>query len=225
MSIINSAYSFLLKKGFLKDPVSTCFADRYQNSRDLDYAKTEVDRIELVAGPVRGRKVIDVGGGPGLVSIEMARRGADVTWYDVSKNYETLASSNMKEAGIVIKRVRGLIDEDFNKRLEKFDLVVCLVCWYYSDSDRKMASFLRSIVTDGGGLYVSCNVRRHSKGKIGRLRSFFYHKFGVKIGHPFPLEGMILQSTQAVGFTTVYHWVPKDFDHDDVERMFCVLGV
>ena len=223
MSIINSTYSFLMKKEFLKDPVSLDFAMRYQQNRALDYAKEEVDSIELVFGRVKGRRVVDIGGGPGLVSIELAKRGADVTWYDISKSYETLASSNIRSAGLNIKTARGLIDEDFLGNLGKFDLAICLVCWYYSDSDKKMASFLKSILTDRGQVYVSCNVGRPSIPKFGKLRSLMYHKYGIKIGHPFPLNGMIKGALESVGFNTVYHVLPTDLDHDDVERTFCGL--
>ncbi len=223
MSIINSAYSFLMKKEFLKDPVSLDFATQYQQNRALDYAKKEVDSIELVFGQVKNRRVVDIGGGPGLVSIELAKRGADVTWYDISKNYETVANSNIRSAGVDIKTARGLIDEDFLGALGKFDLAICLVCWYYSDNDMKMAAFLKSIITGRGQVYVSCNVGRPSIRKLGKLRSLMYHKYGIKIGHPFPVNGMIKRALESAGFNTVRYVLPSGLDQDDVERTFCVL--
>lgn len=223
MSIINSAYSALLKQGVLKDPVSMNFALDYQKNRPHDYAKNEVDLIELVGGPVKGKKVVDICGGPGLVSIELARRGAVVTWYDMSKTYELLAKRNFKRAGLEIKTHRGLIDDDYLGSLGKFDLAINLVCWYYSDSDPKMAKFLKNLLKRDGKLYVSCNVGRVSTQYLGRIKSYIYHRYGVKIGHPFPSKGMIKKALERVGFQTLHYSLPKENFEDDVERIYCVL--
>ena len=230
MPMINSIYSTLLKNGWIGDPITVEFAEAYQKGRPKNYAKIEVDLIEQHTGPVKNKRVIDVGAGPGLVSIEMAKRGAIVTWYDISRSYKLLAARNATREKVQVEFIEGLIDEHPDPQLAKYDLVVNLVSWYYSASDKKMANFLKSLTLPHGQIYVSCNVNRKSKKIWNRLTTLLYHRHSLKIGHPFPKQKAIVHALEASGLTTCKYVAPSNVQSDchgeknDIERTVSFLG-
>ena len=212
--MINQIYSFLLKKGVLPDPVPATHAEQYSKRAAAEYAVQEVDRIEETLGPVAGKDVVDIGGGPGFVAMELARRGAYVTWYDISDQYYRIAKESFAESGLTIKMVKGLIDEDYENNLQKYDLIVNLVCWYYSSSDQKMAAFIQSLARPDAAVYISCNVVKPARGF--KLKSFLYNTFNLKIGHPYPQPGKIKKSFG----TNAVHTLSEQVSSSHIERIF-----
>ena len=59
------------------DPITAEYAATYRNIASVDMGV--VDSFERAVGGLRGRKVADVGSGPGHYALEFARRGAIVT--------------------------------------------------------------------------------------------------------------------------------------------------
>jgi ubiquinone/menaquinone biosynthesis C-methylase UbiE len=84
---------------------------------------TEVAR--LVAGRVRpGGAVLEVAPGPGYLSIEIARRGYEVTALDISKSFVRIASKNAAQEGVAVDvRLGNAAAMPF--AAESFDFVVC----------------------------------------------------------------------------------------------------
>ena len=90
--MINQIHQALLRPEKGWDPVPASHAAVYApfawaHVRD----EGVIDRIEDAMGRVAGKKVLDLGGGPGQYSVAFARRGANVTWHDVSAVYQSFS--------------------------------------------------------------------------------------------------------------------------------------
>src|SRR6185437_4694667 len=80
------------------DPIPQEYAEHYATevaSVDSEF----VAKICNVGGGVEGKRVADVGSGPGQYGLEFARRGAQVTCIDVSRRYLEIARSRFADAG------------------------------------------------------------------------------------------------------------------------------
>jgi len=99
--------------------------------------------IELVKHRIPGHckgKVLDVGCGSGRHSIEFARRGYNVTGYDLSNRLLSVAQAEARGAGVDMNLVRGDIRSIPFKA--EFDLVMNIfTSWGYfeSDSENRLA--------------------------------------------------------------------------------------
>ena len=152
-----------------------------------------VPMLEARIGSLSGKRVLDLGGGPGHYSIEFCRRGAQVVWYDVSRRYLDFARANARDAGVAIEfSSLGYLD-DARRRLEaEFDLVFCRVSWSYCMDDRRFAQIVYSLIKPGGAGYVECNTPdlAHPKG-LRKFQYFLNSRLWLKIGHPYPPHGRI----------------------------------
>ena len=61
-----------------------------------------VDLISLAADGVKGKKIIDVGCGTGLLSVKLAKAGALVTGIDLSKDMLTIAEKRANDLSLKI---------------------------------------------------------------------------------------------------------------------------
>jgi ubiquinone/menaquinone biosynthesis C-methylase UbiE len=96
----------------------------YARNTARDMARfTEVAR--LVAGRVRpGGAVLEVAPGPGYLSIEIARRGYEVTALDISRSFVRIAGENAAREGVAVSvRLGNAAAMPF--AAESFDFVVC----------------------------------------------------------------------------------------------------
>jgi ubiquinone/menaquinone biosynthesis C-methylase UbiE len=73
--------------------------------------KLEMDVIFELAGPVAGRRVLDVGTGDGAYAIEAADRGAHVVGVDLALPMLAAAGRRARERGVPLGLVQGLAQE------------------------------------------------------------------------------------------------------------------
>ncbi len=71
---------------------------------------------------VKGKSLLELGAGSGLISLEMSRRGARVTASDISKN----AIENIKSNALKNKVLMEVLESDLFDRVgeRQFDLIV-----------------------------------------------------------------------------------------------------
>ena len=115
-----------------------------------------LDQLEDWLGGLAGKRVLDLGGGPGHYTIAFARRGASVTWFDVSRNYQAMAQAKAAEL-LVADRVQfclGYMDDASRALADRYDLVFNRICWNYGRSDRAFADVVYQLVRPGGCGYV-----------------------------------------------------------------------
>jgi SAM-dependent methyltransferase len=158
--------------------------------------ETLLDDLDKWLGGFAGKRVLDLGGGPGQYSAAFARRGAEVTWHDVSRGYRDMARVRIQDLGLA-ERVRfslGYLEEAPALLGSRFDLVFNRLCWYYCMSDAAFARVVYRLVTPGGWAYVDTNhsgFHRSELSRAARVRTWLNDRLALKIGHPFPPHGRV----------------------------------
>lgn len=113
---------------------------------------------------LEGAEALDVGTGPGIVALELARRGARVTGVDVAANQIAVARQRAHRQGLAGRcefLVRSV--EDTGLEPARFDVATAGQCWIWFDEPAAIAELLR-VVKPGGVLVVAhyCYLARHS---------------------------------------------------------------
>ncbi len=78
-----------------------------------------------------GDKVLDIGGGPGRYSLYLAKKGCDVTLFDLSLENTKFAGERAAEQGLSIKTITGDAREADKLTLEKFDHILLMGPMYH----------------------------------------------------------------------------------------------
>ena len=110
------------------------------------------DGKERVAGMVLSpeMKVLDIGSGPGILALPMAKRVQEVTVVEPSATMRTLLKSHMEEEGITNIRILPYLWEEVpEEELDTYDLVV-------ASYSLNMPDFLEAAL----------KMNRHSKGEV-----------------------------------------------------------
>ncbi len=188
------------------DPVPAEHAASYSNDQWSSDTAPLTDAIEQRVGPLAGREVLDLGGGPGSYTLAFARRGARVTWFDVSAHYREIARRRVESAGEQALFATGYLEEAPGLG-RRFDLVFNRICWYYSMHDRAFARIVHGLVAPGGWAHVvtPC-IDLYGETSLGhRLRSRLNATTGFKIGHPFPTRRHFRRVWQGLECRTLEH--------------------
>lgn len=174
------------------DPVPNEYAGKYA---DVEWSKVNgelIAQLENKIGGFQGKRILDLGGGPGQYSVAFAQRGAEVTWHDISHNYHRIAQRHAEAAGVKLNFSLGYLEEAKKFLAQPFDLVFNRICWYYCKNDRAFARLVYNLVKPGGVAYIDTNNTAFAaiRGKT-KLIYFLNNHFAWKVGHPFPPSGRI----------------------------------
>ena len=128
----------------------------YEKIGDEEKVEKEVDLLVSVLKPEAGCAILDIPCGFGRHSLELARRGFDVTAVDLNKTQLDKAGELMDEAGIGYRLLQGdMRDEMFH---EEFDLLLNIFTsfGYFStdEENEKVARNFHSALRPGGFLAV-----------------------------------------------------------------------
>ncbi len=176
------------------DPISPDYARGYAELAWNERRVELVDQLESELQGLAGKRVLDLGGGPGQYSVLFAQRGAEVTWHDVSREYEQIARNRALAAGVGLRFSLGYLEDAERFTSEPFDLVFCRVCWYYARNDRAFSQILYSVVKPGGVGYVECNTPAFARPRgFRRLQYLLNEYLRWKVGHPYPPHGRIAE--------------------------------
>jgi SAM-dependent methyltransferase len=189
---VNYLHSLLHRVEDGWDPVSASYASSYAELAWGERSPQVVEELENRLGCLSGKRILDLGGGPGQYSVLFARRGAEVTWHDVSREYEAIARERAAAAEVTLQYSLGYLENAARFAAQPFDLVFCRVCWYYGRSDRAFARLIYSLVKRGGVGYVECNTPAFSRPRGWRTVQYALNNhLWLKIGHPMPPHGRI----------------------------------
>jgi 2-polyprenyl-6-hydroxyphenyl methylase/3-demethylubiquinone-9 3-methyltransferase len=112
---------------------------------------------------LRGKRVLDIGCGGGILSDAMARRGADVLGIDLSTKALRVASLHALEANTPSVRYREVSAETLAAESpSEFDVVTCMEMLEHVPDPLSVVSACASLVRPGGWLFFS-TINRNPK--------------------------------------------------------------
>ncbi|SDC79636.1 class I SAM-dependent methyltransferase [Pedobacter soli] len=174
------------------DPVPKAFAEKYAANEYSKVDSSLVDAINTQVADLRDKSILDLGAGPGQYSIEFAKKGAKVTWHDISQNYLEIAKNKANAESIAINFSLGYLEEAEGK----YDMIFNRICWYYCINDNQFATRIYNLVKkDGFGFIVVNNEKflqeelKKESGLKKMLIRFSYwinENFNIKLTHVHP---------------------------------------
>ncbi len=191
---VNYLHSLLHRVGTGWDPIPGDYARSYSDMAWGERRPELIDQLADLLGGLQGKRVLDLGGGPGQYSVMFAQRGARVTWHDVSRTYLAIARNRAEAARVVIDFSLGYLEDAKRFSNQPFDLVFNRVCWYYARGDRHFSRLVYSLVKPGGVAYVECNTPEFSHPEGWRKVQYWLNEhLWIKVGHPVPPHGRIAE--------------------------------
>ncbi len=189
------------------DPVPKGYAERYAEEEWREVDSDLIMQLERWAGGLQGKRLLDLGGGPGQYSVAFAKLGAHVIWHDVSRNYLEIAKAKARENGVLITFSLGYLEDAERYLGSGFDVVFNRICWYYARSDRAFADLTYRLVRPGGVGYVDVPNAEAIYAKLTATRRFqtwLNAHIYLKIGHPFPPRGRVASLLQRYPLSQIY---------------------
>ncbi len=120
---------------------------------DIPY-DTYVDLISLAAGGLKGKQIIDVGCGTGLLAVKLAKAGALVTGVDLSRDMLNIAEKRARDLSLKIDFLEKPMQEIEGQ--EKYDAAVIAIdsLNYLPDRKSVLDTFIgiHSVLKSGGML-------------------------------------------------------------------------
>ncbi len=138
-------------------------AQRYQathlRSRDTVYYWSEAypneDDLQLL-GDVRGLKVLDLGSGAGQSGIALAKRGAQITCYDISEKQLEIGRKYAGEDRVTVTFVQGDMQDLGALPAGSFDLVISCAAISYVEDAAKVFREVTRVLKPGRRFVLSC---------------------------------------------------------------------
>lgn len=112
--------------------------------------------------PVRGKHVLDVGCGGGILAEAMAARGARVTGIDLSEAPLAVANLHLKQTGLHVDYRRVSAEDLAQERPGHFDVVTCLEMLEHVPDPASTIRACAALVKPGGHVFFS-TINRNPK--------------------------------------------------------------
>jgi 2-polyprenyl-6-hydroxyphenyl methylase/3-demethylubiquinone-9 3-methyltransferase len=113
-----------------------------------------LDYIDARAG-LRGKRVLDVGCGGGLLSEAMSRRGASVTGIDLGTATIEVAELHALDSGLQVRYLRESAEDHAQHSPGTYDVVTCLEMLEHVPQPASVLRALHTLVKPGGDIVVS----------------------------------------------------------------------
>jgi 2-polyprenyl-6-hydroxyphenyl methylase/3-demethylubiquinone-9 3-methyltransferase len=121
-----------------------------------------LDWIDALA-PLKGRRVLDVGCGGGILAESMARRGADVLGIDLATKPLKVAELHAMEAGVQRLAYREVAAETLAaEQRATFDTVTCMEMLEHVPDPASVVSACAALAKPGGRVFFS-TIHRNAK--------------------------------------------------------------
>jgi 2-polyprenyl-6-hydroxyphenyl methylase/3-demethylubiquinone-9 3-methyltransferase len=123
-----------------------------------------LDWIERLAGPagLRGKRVLDVGCGGGILSESMAARGAQVTGIDLGEKPLGVARLHLLESGLSVDYRAISAEELAIEQPSSFDVVTCMEMLEHVPDPTRTVAACAALAKPGAHLFFS-TINRNPK--------------------------------------------------------------
>ena len=121
-------------------------------------------RLSYINGLVtlKGKTVLDVGCGGGILSESMAEKGAKVTGIDLGEKALKVAQLHSLESGVAVDYQLVAVEKLAEENLEKFDVVTCLEMLEHVPDPASVVAACAQLVKPGGHVFFS-TINRNPK--------------------------------------------------------------
>jgi 2-polyprenyl-6-hydroxyphenyl methylase / 3-demethylubiquinone-9 3-methyltransferase len=130
--------------------------EQYLRLGDLVFNRTAIELLRSMTGEVSGKRILDYGGGAGIMTVAYARAGADVVLVDAEANALRTAQYYARREGVE-NRIRTIRSEVFPSSLrnERFDIVLAKDVIEHIEDDQQFLDGLSACQHRGGILLLS----------------------------------------------------------------------
>ena len=118
--------------------------------------------IERLAGPLAGRKAVDVGCGGGILAEAMARHGAQVTGIDLADKALQVAELHGLESGVAVRYEQTLAESFAEREPGLYDVVTCMEMLEHVPDPSSVVRACATLVKPGGHVFFS-TINRNAK--------------------------------------------------------------
>ena len=155
--MINNVLYKIFRSNKNWDPVSSKYAEEYHQShlnKELDSKYFKM--LERVKFNYLNAKILDIGAGPGIYSVEFAKLGSTILWQDVSRSFYEIAKKKFKSKDY---RVFFSLEhiEVCMKKQKDLDLIFSRLSFYYAKNDKEFFDDASKSLKMNGYLLIDCN--------------------------------------------------------------------
>jgi 2-polyprenyl-6-hydroxyphenyl methylase/3-demethylubiquinone-9 3-methyltransferase len=137
--------------------------DRESEFRPLhEMNPLRVGYIEQQAGQLKGRKILDIGCGGGILAEALASRGAKVSGIDLAEMSLKVAKLHLHESNLDIDYQMVSAEEFATTHANSFDLITCLEMLEHVPDPASIVAAAASMLKPGGDLFFS-TINRNPK--------------------------------------------------------------
>lgn len=104
---------------------------------------------------LKGKRVLDVGCGGGLLTEAMTRKGAAVTGIDIAAGPLAVASLHLNESGLAVDYRETTVEQLAESREAPFDVITCMEMLEHVPSPDSVIRSMASLLKPGGSIFLS----------------------------------------------------------------------
>ncbi|MEQ4619147.1 MAG: bifunctional 2-polyprenyl-6-hydroxyphenol methylase/3-demethylubiquinol 3-O-methyltransferase UbiG, partial [Corticimicrobacter sp.] len=114
-----------------------------------------LDWIDDLSGGLKGKRVLDVGCGGGILAESMARLGADVTGIDLAERSLKIARLHSLESGVAVNYQVISVEQLAAEAPATFDTVTCMEMLEHVPDPGSVVQACATLVKPGGMVFFS----------------------------------------------------------------------